>query len=261
MVTADISVYRLIGFYFLLLIPVAFMCYLKAGLIKKMLIAVLRMSVQLFCVGIYLGRIFEYNSLPLNILWIMIMVAVAAGHIIKSANLKRRELFITVLAAASFSLFVILVPMVFFIVRPVPYYDARYLVPLGGMLLGNFLSMNIIALKHFTSELRGNKQYLQTALCYGATNLEAILPFFREAFMRALIPSITTIGALGLVSLPGMLTGQLLGGSIPTVAIKYQIIIMLSIIVAGSMSVFFTIFLLSKKVFDRLGNIRDELYR
>lgn len=261
MVTADISIYRLIGFYLLLLIPIAFMCYLKAGLVKSLLIAVLRMSVQLFCVGLYLGRIFEYNSLILNILWIMIMVAVAAGHIIKSANLKRRELFIPVLSAATFSLFVILAPMVFLIVRPVPYYDARYLVPLGGMLLGNFLSMNIIALKHFSSKLRDNKQYLQAALCYGATNLEAILPFFREAFIRALVPSITTIGALGLVSLPGMLTGQLLGGSIPTIAIKYQIIIMLSIIVAGSLSVFLTILFLSKKVFDRLGNIREELYR
>lgn len=261
MATTNIETWRLVAFYLFLLIPIVLMYYLKAELIKKLLIAVLRMSVQLVLVGLYLGSLFEYNSVILNVFWIMIMVTVAAGHIIKSASLKKRELFLPVLSAIAFALFLILTPFILFIVRPEPYYDARYLVPLGGMLLGNFLSMNIIALRYFSDVLRENKQYIQSALCFGATNVEATLPFFREAFVRALTPSITTIGTLGLISLPGMLTGQLLGGSLPIVAIKYQIIIMLAIIISGSMSIFFTLSLVTRKIFDKYGNIRGELYR
>ncbi len=259
--TFDITLERLLVFYLFLLIPLALMYYLNRRLIKDLLIAVLRMSLQLLLVGLYLGSLFSYNNLFLNCVWIMVMVLVAAGHIISSAGLRRRELFIPVFLAILFSLVAILSPLILYVVCPEPFYDARYMVPLGGMLLGNFLSMNIIALKHFTGELRSNRQYLQTSLCFGATYFEAVRPFFNEAFTRALVPTITTIATLGLISLPGMLTGQILGGSMPTVAIKYQIIIMLAIVVSGAISVFASIFMIIPRCFDRYGNVRSVLFK
>ncbi len=261
MITMDISLERLMFFYLLILVPLGFMYYLGAGLIRKLVLAVFRMTLQLFLVGLYLGHIFTYNSFWLNIGWIAVMLLVAAGHIIRSAGLSLRILVMPVLAALALAMVVVLTPLILYAVAPVSLYDARYLIPLGGMLLGNFLSMNIISLKYFTIELRSNRQYLQAAFCSGATVSEAVRPFYREAFVRALTPIITTTGTMGLISLPGMLTGQLLGGSLPTVAIKYQLIIILAIVVAGSISVFMTLRFILCRLFTAYGNLRADIFQ
>jgi putative ABC transport system permease protein len=94
----------------------------------------------------------------------------------------------------------------------------------------------------------------------GATRIEAVLPFLRESFKRAVIPTITTLGTMGLVSLPGMMTGQLLAGSFPVVVIKYQIAIMVAIVTAGALSLFLTLLLTTRYLFDERDNIRPELF-
>ena len=86
------------------------------------------------------------------------------------------------------------------------------------------------------------------------------MPFLRESFKRAVIPTITTLGTMGLVSLPGMMTGQLLAGSFPVVAIKYQIAIMVAIVTAGSLSLFLTLLMTVRYLFDERDNIRQELF-
>jgi putative ABC transport system permease protein len=118
-----------------------------------------------------------------------------------------------------------------------------------------------VALNHYAASLNSRKPELQTALCFGATRLEATLPFLRESFQRAMTPTVTTVGTLGLVSLPGMMTGQLLGGSFPMVAIKYQIAIMIAIVTAGSLSIFLTLLMVTGRFFDDRDNIRLELFR
>ncbi len=261
METVDISLLRVGLLYLFLLIPIVLFYILKLPLIKSVFISVFRMSVQLVLVGLYLGFIFEKNSIILNSLWLFIMVTVAASHTVKSSKLKRRELFSPVLLAILISLVTVLIPFITVVISPYPLYDARYLIPLGGMLLGNFLSANIVALGFYSGSLKERKQELQSAFVFGATRFEAVLPFLREAFRKSIVPTITTIGTLGLVSLPGMMTGQLLGGSVPVVAIKYQIAIMVAILSASSLSIFLTLLFVTPKLFDQRGNIRLEVFR
>ena len=257
----DISLWRMGLLYLFLVIPVYLMWKLKVPLIRRLVVSTGRMTLQLVLVGLYLRYLFEWNNAFLNLLWLAIMVIVAAGHILRSAQLTRWQLFPSAVSAVVLALAVTLVPFITGIVQPTPFYDARYLVPLGGMLLGNILSANIVALNHYAASLRARKQELQAALCFGATRLEATLPFLREAFQRAITPTVTTVGTLGLVSLPGMMTGQLLGGSFPMVAIKYQIAIMVAILTAGSLSIVLTLMMVTGRFFDRRDNIRPELYR
>ena len=260
METIEISFGRMALLYLFVLIPVTIMWKLGVPVVRRLVISAGRMSLQLILIGLYLKYLFEWNNAALNFCWLAIMTLVAAGHILNSAHLRRRELFAPVFGAISLSVLMVLTPFIGLIIRPQPILDARYLIPIGGMLLGNSLSANIVALNHFTSTLKGSRQELQTAFCFGATRMEAVLPFLRESYKRSVIPTITTLGTMGLVSLPGMMTGQMLAGSFPVVAIKYQIAIMVAIVTAGSLSLFLTLLMTVRYLFDERDNIRQELF-
>lgn len=260
METVDISLGHMAILYLFLLIPIFIMWRLGVSVICRLLVSAGRMSAQLVLIGLYLKYLFEWNNAALNFCWLTVMIFVAAAHILRSAHLRRKELFLPAVLAIALSVMIVLTPFIGLIIRPHPILDARYMIPIAGMLLGNTLSANIVALNHFTSALRGSKKELQTAFSFGATRMEAVMPFLGESFKRAVIPTITTLGTMGLVSLPGMMTGQLLAGSFPVVAIKYQIAIMVAIVTAGSLSLFLTLLMTVRYLFDERDNIRQELF-
>ncbi len=255
----DISFYGL-GSMFALIGIIAYIFH-KLGLSveKRLLTASLRMSVQLFLVGIYLRYLFHWNAFFLNTAWLFIMIVVANSSISKDIGLHRRPaFFLTISGTVISTLFVLL----FFLatsIRPEPFYDARYLIPVGGMILGNCMRSNIIALKQFTYQLVANqKQYIQY-LGMGASVHEACQPFYLSAIRQALTPIIATMSTMGIVSLPGMMTGQILGGSSPLIAIKYQIAIMLAIFSSAAIGILVNIYILIKFGFTKAGYLNPNL--
>jgi putative ABC transport system permease protein len=143
--------------------------------------------------------------------------------------LKRRYFFAATFAAVSVGVLFASAYLLVLVIRPPLYYDARYLVPLAGMILGNCLQSNVIGLERFYAALKKNENEYLTYLLLGATRREAVRPYFREAVKAAVNPTLAGMATMGLVSLPGMMTGQILGGGEPWVAVKYQIAIMLCI--------------------------------
>jgi len=126
------------------------------------------------------------------------------------------------------------------------------------MVLGNILRSNVIGLDRFYSELgRREHEYIHY-IFLGASFKEAVKPFLREAFKAAVTPQIATLATIGLVALPGMMTGQILGGSSPSVAIKYQIMIMIAIFVSVSISTFLSIYFSTKLSFDKFGRLENR---
>jgi len=228
----DIGYQHMLLIYGLLLIPLCICYVLKIAVIKEFFTAVVRMSVQLALVALYLGFIFRINSLWVNLLWILFMICIADASILRSSGLRLSRFFPVLFAGIAVGTLLVVGVLVFLAVRPEPLYDARYLIPVTGMVLGNCLRANVISLERFYATIRKNEKEFLTYLLMGATLSEAILPYLREALKAALAPTITTMATLGLVSLPGMMTGQILGGSDPAVAIKYQIAIMIAIFTA-----------------------------
>lgn len=106
---------------------------------------------------------------------------------------------------------------------------AQYLIPISGLILGNCLRADIIGLRTFYTNLKKYQKNFEYTLAQGASLHEGLRPYMREACEAALAPSIATISTVGLVSLPGVMTGVILGGGDPMVAIKYQIAIMIAI--------------------------------
>jgi putative ABC transport system permease protein len=121
------------------------------------------------------------------------------------------------------------------VIGPDPWYDPRYLIPLSGMIIGNAMTGASLAAERLAQEIRSRRDEIETALCLGATARQASLPAVRSALNAALIPSVNAMAAMGIVFLPGMMTGQILSGTEPMIAVRYQIAIMC--VITGSVAV------------------------
>ncbi|WP_163709651.1 ABC transporter permease [Mangrovibacterium lignilyticum] len=246
----------------LLLVPVVLLVWkLKLGFNRKLLISVARMLVQLGLVAVYLIYIFKLDNVFINLAYVFMMVFFAALSGIKNSALRlKRFLTPTFLA--------MLIPTIFTlmyfnlaIVQIENLTRADILIPICGLLLGNILRSNIVALKtFFTLAVKEEKVYLYL-LATGASRSEALRPFFKEAVRTAMAPNIATMATAGLVSLPGVMTGQILGGSDPALAVKYQIMVMLIIFFTGLLSIILQLLFASSQGFDKNDRLDKRIFR
>jgi putative ABC transport system permease protein len=124
------------------------------------------------------------------------------------------------------------------------------------MLLGNSLSGNIVALQNLYDAFEQRKSEYEAAISLGASPQYASIPFVRVAMQKSLAPILASMATTGVVTLPGMMTGQILGGTSPMIAIKYQMIILIAIFVMMSISVTITLQLSLKKTLTKEGRVR-----
>ncbi|MDD4394145.1 MAG: ABC transporter permease [Desulfobacterales bacterium] len=233
--TAELTYFGMTAAY-LLLIPVFLLAMrYQLGIVRDSLWAVTRMSVQLLLVGLYLRYVFEWNSLWVNMLWVLIMTAVAAWTTLRQAGLPVRVMFPATFTALTVTFLSVLFYFIILIVGKSPS-DASLLIPIGGMLLGNSLRSNVVVLERFFRQMRDKRSEYELRLLFGANRSEALRPFMQTALRAGVKPQIATMATLGIVSLPGMMTGQMLGGSTPMTAIQYQIAIMVGIFAVDMIS-------------------------
>lgn len=239
----------------LLLIPVYFLWRFKTGLLKPILTGAVRMIIQLFFIGVYLRFLFEWNNPFINCWWVIIMVGVAAETAVTRTHLKRHILMIPI--SVGFLVTVVLVGLYFlgFVLRLDNIFSAQYFIPVFGIIMGNMLGVNVIGLNTYYAGLKREQQLYYYLLGNGATRSEAIAPFIRQALIKAFSPGIANMAVTGLVALPGTMIGQILGGSSPHVAIKYQIMIVVITVASSMLSLMITIMLASRKSFDSYGRL------
>ncbi|MHC4740834.1 MAG: ABC transporter permease [Planctomycetota bacterium] len=225
----EITNFQLALGYMLLAFPLVILLWYRIPLLGQAAVAVARMTVQLIFVGIYLHVIFDYNKTWLNIAWLLVMIGVADASVLRGCGLKLTKfaipLFVALIVGTA-------VPLLFFvglILSKPNLMNAQYAIPIGGMILGNCLKTDIIGIKSFYTSLRTGERAFLHALSQGAALHEAVRPSLRDAFTAAMSPTIASMATIGLVALPGMMTGVILGGADPVVAIKYQIAIMIAI--------------------------------
>ncbi len=257
--TLDIELPQMALLYILCLLPVALLWLIGLRLSRDIAISVLRMSIQLMLVGIYLKMLFDLNHPYLNGLWILMMLLVADISILRRAGLKVRYFALATFTAIAFSILLSTAFLVILVIQPTHFYDARYIVPLAGMILGNCLQGNVIALERFYAALRKNENEYTTFLMLGATRWEAVRPYFREAIKASINPTIAGMATMGLVSLPGMMTGQILGGSEPWLAVKYQIAIMICIFTSTTLASIINLKLSLNIAFNAYDVLNDEV--
>ena len=272
--TIDISYLSLGIGLLLLLIPLFYIWKFKTGLLRATLIGTARMIVQLFFIGVYLRFLFLWNNPWINFLWVIVMILVASQTALARTQLKRKILLIPI--SIGFLCSVACVGMYFIgiVLRLENMFSAQYFIPIFGILMGNMLSSNVIALNTYYSGLKREQQLYRYLLGNGATRTEAQAPFIRQAIIKAFSPLIANISVMGLVAFPGTMIGQILGGSSPNVvpdfcilpsvrspnvAIKYQMMIMVITFTASMLSLMITISLASRKSFDAYGKLQPVM--
>lgn len=252
----DISWLQLGLFASLLLIPLTINAHFKLGINKSTVISLLRMLVQLFLLGLYLEYIFVLDSVWLNIAWVIIMITMGSYSVINKSDLSSRKLLLANAFALSCALLPLLSIMSLLVIQPTPVYSAQYMIPLAGMLLGNSLSGNIVALQTLFDAFKQRQDEYEPAIALGASAYQAAFPFLQHAMKKAQAPILASIATTGIVTLPGMMTGQILGGVAPMVAIKYQLLILIAIFVMLTVSLSITLLMSLKYALAKNGLIK-----
>ena len=144
------------------------------------------------------------------------------------------------------------------VVRYSPWYDPRYLIPLAGMIIGNSMNGASLAAERLAAEIRERREEVETAICLGATARQASTTAVRLAFSAALMPTMNTMAAMGIVSIPGMMTGQILSGTEPIIAVRYQIAIMCAITGAVAITSYLIVLLGYRHYFTAAHQLREE---
>lgn len=247
---------NLIYLIFLIMPVLLFNFYYHMKLNGKILYAIARMVLQLSLIGIFLQLLFDLNNSFVNLAYILFMMTVASYSMLRTTGLKVRTFGLQIWLAVIIPHILVLLFFNIFVVQLDNIFDARFLIPVGGMLLGNSLSGNILAINTFYTRLRDNEKKYYYTLGLSASRKEALRPYFINALKSSINPTLASMETIGLVALPGMMTGQILGGSIPTTAIMYQIAIMVAIFVTRYFTAILAINLTSKSAFDDYDRLK-----
>lgn len=246
---------------FLLLIPVYISIKYNLGIIKKLFSSTTRMVIQLLLIGIFLKYIFKLNNIWLNLSWFIIMMLVASYSIVDSSSVNKKRYIFPVTAAVTISSLGTLLFFDYFVLGLKNIVEAQYFIPIGGMILGNSLKGNIVGVSTFFKNITKNEKQYFYSISMGATREEAVLPFVKESIELSINPTISSMATVGIISLPGMMTGQILGGTDPMSAIKYQIAIMILILSSSALSMVLTLIFAAKISFDSYGIPRKDILK
>ncbi|MBA3563863.1 MAG: iron export ABC transporter permease subunit FetB [Gammaproteobacteria bacterium] len=232
--------------------------HLQLRLGKPIIIAAVRTAIQLLLVGLVLRALFSHAQWYWVALMSIIMLLVASREVAvrQERGPGRRwafgasatTMFISSFALTGFALSVV--------IGVDPWYAPRYAIPLLGMLLGNTMTGVTLAMSDMTQCAWQQRLVIEQRLLLGANRNEAIEDIRRQSARTGMIPTINAMAAAGIVSLPGMMTGQLLAGSSPYDAVRYQILIMFLIAASTGFAVLMVQWLVARQLFDERERLR-----
>lgn len=236
---------------------------LELGLEGRILVAALRMTVQLLLIGMVLRTIFTHVHLAWVVL-IALGMLLAAGREVMARQQRRLRGwwgFGTGTGAMFVSSFAVTVLALTAIVGTEPWYAPQYAIPMLGMLLGNTMTGIALAMDRLTQAAWQQRAVIEQRLLLGENARSAFGEMRRDSMRTGMVPIVNAMAAAGIVSLPGMMTGQILAGSPPLEAVKYQIMIMFLIAAGTGFGVMLAIGLTSRRLFDDRERLRLDVLR
>lgn len=238
------------GVFFILIAGIAsFVHALK--LEKDLFIGTVRTFAQLFLLGYILKVIFDIDNVLVVLMVFLFMIFFAARTIYGRINEKQISYFLPTFLSMAISFFLVTFMVTAVIVGVKPWWKAQYFIPIGGMVIGNSMNAIAISLERLLGDLRSKRKEIEMKLCHGADYKEASQEVLRSAMKAGMIPSINSMMAVGMVFIPGMMTGQILAGANPVAAIKYQIVVMVMIVGATTMGTLSVVLIVRKLCFSK----------
>lgn len=239
----------------LVVLVVGFALATGVNLIKDGLVATARTTLQLLGVGLILNPVFSHERWLwiVGVLGVMTLVAGWTGGRRVERALRGTGVALTVILLAVSALTLAYVTQ---LVVGVEGPQARYLIPLGGIILGNAMTAGSLAAQRFHDDVREQRGRVEAALGLGATPAQATVRPLRRALRAALTPTLNAMLIVGIVKLPGVMTGQMLGGAEPFRAAKYQIVIMFMLLFGDGLTALLILRWLRARAFNAAWQLR-----
>jgi len=223
---------------------------LKLDLERKLAWAAVRTVVQLLAIGYVLGWVFSYDRwyVVLPLMALMTLIAGIAGSQRGERTYAGQR--VDSIASIWVSAWLVAAVALFAVIRIRPWYQPQYAIPILGMILGNTLTGVSLGVERMMQELTARRDRVDSALALGATRWEAAQAPARDAVRAGMIPTLNQMAVVGVVSLPGMMTGQVLAGQSPLQAVRYQIVIMFLIAASSALGTVGAVLLAYRRVFS-----------
>lgn len=213
-------------------IPIALSKSLGLGLEKDTLVAAVRSTVQLLIVGFVLKFVFDSESY----IFIFLMVALMIGAAVQNARKKGTQIKgITWKLIVTFVLLEVLTQGILLGFKIVPA-TAQYIISLTGMVIGNSMVLAILFLNRFEAEIKVHKNESELILSLGGTPKQAIHRQLIRSIQTSMIPTIESQKTIGLVQLPGMMSGQIIAGADPIEAVQFQLLVVFLLLTTAALT-------------------------
>ena len=236
---------------------------LRLKIAQEIIVAAVRTTLQLLLVGLVLKAVFANVHLGWITLIACVMLLVAGREVVARQRhayvgawgfgMSTLSMFVSTFSVTVFALTVL--------IGTEPWYEPQYAIPLLGMVLGNTMSGIALALDRLTQTAWQQRAQIEARLLLGQTWVESVSDLRRDAVRVGLIPIVNAMAAAGIVSLPGMMTGQILAGSPPLEAVKYQILVMFLITAATGLGTLVAVWLGARRLFDERERLRLDRLR
>ncbi len=208
------------------IIPLVIVVVLKLGLTKDIVIASVRSIVQLLIVGMILTFVFDSDSSIYMILMIIVMIGAASQNVIKKGTRIPGIKWIIILTLTAVEVVSMAIMLLFGILD----FEPEQIIPISGMIIGNCMVLSLLFVSKFTDELENSEEMIELILSFGGEPKEAVSRSLKSAIQTSMIPTIESQKTIGLVQLPGMMSGLIIGGAAPMEAVMYQLLILFLIL-------------------------------
>lgn len=217
----------------LIVVAISVSRWQQLGLEGQLFVSAGRALLQLIAVGYLLELVFTLKTVWGVFAVLVVMLAIAATLTRNRISQKLSRLFWYAGGSLALTTGLTLSYVMLLIVQPPIWYDPQYWIPFAGIIIGNAVNGGTIAGERLVNAIETNRGEIETHLCLGATPTAAIAPYRRQAIRAGILPNLNQMALVGIVTLPGILTGQLLGGVNPLSAVSYQILILFSLALAN----------------------------
>lgn len=231
----------------LMIIPILISRKEKLGLEKEIIVSILRAIIQLVAVGYILDIVFGIDNPIVMIILILVMCLNASLNIIKRGKNIKNVFLISFISIFTGSI----ITISFLIFSGVIDFSQNEVIPISGMIISNAMVAIALSYNSLSTSFESRRAEIETKLSLGGSIKESSKDLLRESIKGAIIPTIDSAKTLGIVSLPGMMTGLILGGTSPITAVKFQIMVTFMIISSSSISTLMSTYLAYKSFYNK----------
>lgn len=244
---ADINISSMLVSSLLVLISLFFAYFQKLKLEKEIIISVIRAVIQLVAVGYLLNYIFGFKSPIFTTFLLAFMTFNAAYNAAKRGKRVKNGVFIAFISISVGTISTLVILVLSGVIK----YEAYQIIPIGGMIISNAMVALGLSFKQMSSSFKNKREEVETKLSLGADVLPSSIEIIRDSVKTGMLPTIDSTKTLGIVSLPGMMTGLILAGTSPVNAIKYQIIVAFMLLSTTAISSFIACYMSYRNFFNK----------